>query len=745
VIATSRQSHTKRSICCHCDVFCGILVEVDEEGLPTRVQGDHDHPTTRGFLCRRGQAAIEYFNHPARLNQPLRRVGARGSGEFERVSWDEALDAIADRLLTIRDESGPEAVAHLNGTYRGADSGFGARLLHKLGSPNAGGTGLMCAGPMFAGGALTFGFGSAAPEVLPGTTGVVLLWGRHPSASSPPFWGKVRDAMREGATLIVVDPRPTLEARQAQLVLAPRPGTDAALALGLVHVVLIENLWDRGFVDRWVTGLDALEQRVQAFFPERVEELTGVPAADVRRAAQLYAGARSAALAVGKPNGQGRNALNLERSLAILISITGNLDRPGGNRLFGPAPDVGSETTYDAYDELPPAQRRKRIGAERFRIHGAGLEMLNEDAERVWYGIPNPVPRRVIGIAHPPSVFRAILTGEPYQVRAALVQNHNPVGAYAGSSTAYEALRSPRLDLLVVHELFLTPTAMLADYVLPAAHWLEKPFLLSQGWGSPVLTGAQVTAPQHERRSDYELCRDLGRRLAQEWPETVEDVWDEWLRTQGLTYAELVASDSWWLASPAERQRHEAIDPGTGQPYGFATPSGKIELSSNVLAALGYDPLPSFDEGAAILDDDYPLRLMTGATRIDATHQDHRQIASLRRSHPDPVVEIDPETATDHEIEDGDWVRITTPRGSFRQRARMVPGLGRDRVNAERWWYPERPGAEPTYFGLWESNVNAYTEDDLELCDPIFGALPYRLARCRIARERQETHASTTS
>ncbi|MDX6599759.1 MAG: hypothetical protein QOE87_3646 [Gaiellales bacterium] len=726
------QTRTNRTICCHCDVFCGVLVDVGDDGLPARVRGDPNHPVSRGFICRRGQAAIEHFGHERRLNHPLRRVGPRGSGEFERVSWDEALDDIAGRMLTIREESGAEAVAHLVGTYRGADSGFGARLLHKFGSPNAGGAALMCAGPTFAAGALTFGFGQAVPEVVPGTTALVMLWGRHPSASSPPFWGRVRDAMREGATLVVVDSRPTLEARQATLVLTPRPGTDAALALGLVNVVLSDRLWDRDFVERWVSGLQALEDRAAAFPPDRVEALTGVPADDVRRAARLYAGASSAALATGKPNGHGRNALNLERSLASLIALTGNLDRPGGNRLVGPAPDIGSETTYDAYAELTPEQRSKRIGADRFRLHGEGLEILNREAERVWHGIADAVPRRIVGIAHAPAIFRAILSGEPYPVRAVLVQDHNPVGAYAGSSTAYDALCSPRLDLLVVQELFLTTTAMLADYILPAAHWLEKPYLLSQGWGAPVMTGAQTVAPQHEHRSDYDFCRDLGRRLGQEWPDTVEDVWDEWLRARGVTYADLVASDEWWLPSPGERERHATVDPGTGEPYGFATPSRKIELVSQVLEALGYDPLPSFDEGAVALDEDFPLRLMTGATRIDASHQDHRQIASLRRSHPDPVVELAPETAIAHGIEDGSWVRITTPRGSFRQRARLLPGLVGDRVNAERWWYPEQAGEQPTYFGFWESNVNAYTDDELELCDPIYGALPYRLARCRI-------------
>jgi thiosulfate reductase/polysulfide reductase chain A len=318
------------------------------------------------------------------------------------------------------------------------------------------------------------------------------------------------------------------------------------------------------------------------------------------------------------------------------------------------------------------------------------------------------------------------------------VQHNNLLGCYSNSQEVYAALRSPRLALSVVHELFLTPTAMLADYVLPAASWLEKPFFWSSGRGDAVMSGEQVVPPQHARHSDYDLCRDLGRRLGQVWPDAVEQVWDDWLRGAETSFAELLAREQYWLPAVAQRGRHAAVDPRSGEPYGFGTPSGKVELASSILAELGYDPLPDHDPAADPADADpavYPLRLMTGGTRIDATHQDHRQVASLRRHHPDPLVELAPETAVRLAIAEGDWVRIETPRGSFRQRARLVEGLPADVVNAERWWYPEREGAEPELFGFWESNVSAYTDDDLDRCDPAYGNWPFRIARCRIARD----------
>lgn len=736
VSAGAAAAQTRRSICCHCSARCGVLVDLDARGEPIAIRGDPGHPISRGFLCPRGRAAIEYFQHPARLNYPLRRVGARGEGRWQRVSWEEALDDIAARLLAIRAESGAEAVAYLCGTFHGADGNFGYRLMHHFGSPNSGGIGPICAGPRLMADALTFGYGPSAPEIVPGTTRAVLLWAYHPSASNPPAWSRILAAQRAGARLIAIDPRPTTEARHADLWLRPRPGSDAALALGLLHVLLAEGLWDRAFVERWTHSFDALRARATEYPPERVAALTGVAPEQLRQAARWYATLAPAALASGAPNGLGRNALNFERALCCLIALTGNLDRPGGNRLAGPQPAVGNKTTGEDYAALPPAQRAKRLGAERYRLLHEGFERLSAAARRVWYGIPYPYSVQFWAAAHPPTLFRAIRTGQPYPVRALWVQHNNLLGCYSNSQEEYAALVSPNLELFVVHDLWLTPTAMLADYVLPAASWLEKPFLWSTGRGDPVLTGEQVTAPRHERRSDYELCRDLGRRLGQQWPERVEAVWDQWLAGAETTFDALVRARQWWLPAPGERSRHEQPDPRTGAPLGFGTPTGKVELASTVLAELGYDPLPGHDPtlDAALDRARYPLWLMVGGTRIDALHQDHRQIASLRRRHPDPQVELDPRLAAAHGIAEGDWVRIETPRGAIYQRARLVPDLGTDVVNAERWWYPEREGRAPALYGFWESNVSAYTEDDPALCDPAYGAWPFRVAVCRIAR-----------
>ena len=729
---------TVRAICCHCSARCGVLVQVGQDRLPSAIQGDPSHPVSQGFLCPRGQAAVEYFRQPGRVNLPLQRLGERGEGRWREITWDQALDEIAERLLRLRDESGAETLAYLCGTFHGADANFAYRLMHQFGSPNSGGIGLICGGPGYVAESLTFGFGPVFPDVRPGVTGTVLLWANHPSASAPQSWGRIREAMRQGARLVVVDVRPSLESRLADLWLQPRPGTDAALALGMLHVILAEERWDRAFVERWTLGLEALRVRVADYPPERVQELSGVPAEDVRRAARLYADAPAAAIVSGAPNGMGRNALNFERGRSLLIALTGNLDRPGGNRLPGPIPGLGSKTSGERYEALPPAQRCKRLGAQRFRLHDEGMELLSAASSRVWHGIRYPYSVQFWAQAHPPSIFRAILTRQPYPVRALLVQHNNVLGCYGDSQAAYQALRSPNLELSVVHELTLTPTAMLADFVLPAASWMEKPFLWSTGRGDRVMSGAQVLEPLHQRRSDYDLCRDLGRRLGQQWADRVEDVWTEWLDAADTTFDTLVQREQPWLPTSHSQTHHLERDPESGEPLGFGTLSGKVELASGILERLGYDPLPSFDtRGDEQAGDpvEYPLRLLTGNTRIDATHQDHRQVPSLRARHPDPILEIDPTLAARHGIREGDWVRLEAPHGAFRQRAHLVAGLGDDRVNAERWWYPEREAAEPSLFGFWASNVNGFLEADLEACDPAYGTLPFRVARCRIRRE----------
>ena len=729
---------TKRATCSHCGVCCGVLVDVAGD-RPLAIRGDPDHPITKGFICKRGLAAIEYFDHPDRLDRPRKRLGGRGEGRWAELSWDEALDEIAERLRKIVDSNGPEAVAYAAGTFHGPDEQIGNRFLNHLGSPNSAGVWLICGGPQVEAEALTYGWGRSQPDLVPGTTRLVLLWGKHPSASSPPTWGRVLALKRAGAKLVTIDPRRTREAEASDLWLRPRPGSDAALALGFLHVIMSEGLYDGEFVKGWTVGFDELAARVKEYPPESVAQLTGVPVDDIVKAARMYATNRPAVISSSAPVGMGRNALNWERAMACLIAICGNLDVPGGNLLVGPPPDVLTKVDIDDYPALPPEQRAKRLGVDRFRLHNEGYERLNSAMRRVWSGRQYVLRADVGAAAHAPSLWRAILNEQPYPVRALFVQHNNVLGAYSNTQLAYQALKSPNLELLVVQEQFMTATAQLADYVLPAAGWLEKPFMYIRGLNDWMLANEQVVPARGERRSDYQLWADLASRmgLGGSWPTTLEGLFDMMVSPAGLSFDTLAQRPQNWLSYPKRYRHHEEIEPVGGKQLGFGTPTGKVELRSTILEELGYDPLPAFEEPLTPefgSPEEYPFLLSTGATVIEMTHQDHRQIPSLRRQHPDPIVEISQEAAATLGIDIGDWIWIETPRGRVRQRAKISEGLHPEVVVAERWWYPERRGEEPELYGIWESNINAYTEDDPELCDLAYGSWPFRLGRCRISK-----------
>jgi anaerobic selenocysteine-containing dehydrogenase len=388
---------------------------------------------SQSFLCPRGRAAIEYHQHPKWLRHPLKWSIPRGSGEWVHVGWDHALDEIAERLLRIADESGPEALAYLCGTFHGANAIFGHLLMHHFESPSSDGIGVICGGPRYAAEALMFGSLPSAPDYAPGVTRTIVLWARHPAASNPLLWRQILRTRDTGAALIVVDVRPTSETRAAGRWLQPRPGTDVALALGLLHVVFAEGLLDQAVAATQVSGPDALRERCAAYPPERVAAITGVSTNDIRAVARACATDGPAVVSTGAPNGSGLHALGFEMAVSALVALTSNLDRPGAIRLPGESL-LGSKISGEEYAALPPERRRKRLGTDRFRLHEAGFEMISTAARRIRPETAYPYSVQFWGAAHSPAVFRAIADGEPYQVRSLLVQHNNLLGSYTNGA-----------------------------------------------------------------------------------------------------------------------------------------------------------------------------------------------------------------------------------------------------------------------------------------------------------------------
>ncbi|WP_034640523.1 molybdopterin-containing oxidoreductase family protein [Desulfovibrio inopinatus] len=692
-------------ICRWCHGGCAAQLTV-EDGRLLKVQPKAGSPFNLNRMCIKGLSTADFVSHPDRLLYPQKRVGSRGSGNFVRISWEQALDEIAARLDAIRQESGPEAVALGQGT--GRHHYFHViRFANTFGTPNWYEPGLAnCFIPRITVSNLTYGgfiagdyYGDTPPRTI-------LFWGHNPLVSGPDgeLSFPVQKALDAGAYGIAVDPRPSETAKRCGLHLPIRPGTDAALALAMIRTIIEEGWYDHEFVEDWTTGFDVLREHVAARTPAWAETITGISAADIVEAARRYALDKPAILDWGVSLEQHPNCLQTVRAVAILRGLTGNIDIPGG--------DVFGQDVVRAYpvlrQALPPEALSKRIGADRFKLLGGF--------------------RAFMPSAHIPGLFGAMRHGDPYRVRALLVFGNNPLATVANSRGVYESLKA--LDLLTVSDFFMTPTAALADYVLPAAMWpeidqiVEMPFVAAQ-----AVFAQRAMMQVGECRQNEHILNGLAQRLGLPGAEeSLEHIFDYRLEPTGLSFAEL--ADQFMMQRPPRYRRFEE--------KGFRTLSRKVEFVSKPLARLGYDPLPSFVEppespvSRPDLVHDYPLVLTTGARRRAFFHSEGRQIERLRRAHPDPLAELGPETAKAYGISDGDWIRVRSPRGEVRLRARVTEGMREGVVSLDHgWWFPERRDGE---CGIFESNANVLTSDTPPY-DPAFGSYQLRGLLCAVEKE----------
>jgi anaerobic selenocysteine-containing dehydrogenase len=415
--------------------------------------------------------------------------------------------------------------------------------------------------------------------------------------------------------------------------------------------------------------------------------------------------------------------------------VTGNLDVAGGH----PFDDVPEHLAY--LDEMHwdkqinhPLRTRDNVSAHVKPIASVrGLKLFREAMAKVH---PKGVgPASYMIYPAPSCAWSAILDEDPYPIKAVLTQGTNALVAFANSKRIHRAFKSDNLSLHVVMDHFMTPTAQLADYVLPATDALERPNILGSamwGFGNAYSAIAPAVDRLYERRDDYDLWRDLGNKLGQEgyWPGTLEKWLDKLLEPSGVTFGELASREVNWLFPTPGQKRYEE--------KGFATFSGKVELVPSLLQKLGYEPLPAYEEPAwspvstPELAAEYPLVLTTGASSPYYYRSHQRMLEKMRRQHPYPVLQIHPDTARSLGIADGEWVYVETPLGRIREKAQLFDGIHPRVVHADGlWWYPEQPGAEPSLFGVWDCTINAIVPDDLEQCD-YAGDQCLRALLCRV-------------
>ncbi|MFH1381603.1 MAG: molybdopterin-dependent oxidoreductase [Chloroflexota bacterium] len=699
-MSKAKKEQIIKSNCRGCHGGCGVLVHV-QDGRITRIEGDPSFPTNHGSMCSRGLAFLQLVYHPDRLHYPLKRAGNKGEGKWQRISWDEALDTIADKYRKIKEEYGAEAIVLGYGTGRNYEN-FLYRFSNLLGTPNVLTAGHMCYGPRIVTSNIVCGRMPVCD--YDANPKCVMVWGSNVVITSPDEYSgeNLSRVLSAGAKMIVVDPRLTYLAGRADLWLQLRPGTDTALALGIASVIINEGLYDKEFVSKYIHGWDKFVERAREYPLEKVEAITWVPAEKIKAAARLFAQAKPACIQWGVAIEQTVNCTDNIRTLIALMAMTGNLDVPGGNAFFTPPP-MQPISKFALHRDLPAEQVAKRLGGATYKL-----------ADR-------------IAVITPKMVWDAILTGKPYPVKAVQLHGTNPVITRANAAEVYRALS--QVDFMVVADFFMTPTAELADIVLPVTTWLEMEDIGDYWKRQRYLYPRKKIVQIGECRSDHEIFMQLGKKLGQEqyWKDSIEDDLDFVLEPSGLTWQQFREMD--YLDAGMKYRKYEAT--------GFSTPTKKVELYSTIMEQWGYDPLPRYREPAESplsqpeLAAQYPYILITGARSPVFFHSEHRMIPWLREIQPDPLVEIHPDTAAKHGVRDGQWVFIETPRGKVKQRAKLTTGIDPGVVSAQHgWWFPEVTTAD---HGWNKSNINIVTDNDPESYDIAMGATSLRVLLCRIS------------
>ncbi len=652
-----------RGACPHdCPDTCALVTTV-EDGVAVRVQGNPDHPHTDGALCTKVSRYTERTYHPERLLHPLRRIGPKGSGRFERVGWDTALDDIASKLRSIAARH-PEAV--LPYSYAGTmgqvqGEGMAARFFHRLGASlldrticsTAGGEGLVH----------TLGAKVGMKVEHFAGAGLILIWGSNSIASNLHFWRHAQQAKRNGARLVCIDPRRSETADKCHEHIALRPGTDAALALALMHELIVHDWLDHGYIAHHTSGWERLRERALQWSPERAAEVCGVPARQIRDLARAYGTTQPAAIRLNYGMQRVRGGGNAVRAIACLPALVGAWRHAAGGLLLS--------------------------SAGFFPIARAALQRPDLLAGRT--------PRTINMITIGDDLLREASPAFGPKIEALIVYNSNPVAV--APESARVARGFAREDLFtVVLEHFRTDTADQADYILPATTQLEHWDVHASYGHTDVLLNRPAIEPRSEARSNTDIFRALARRMGFDEPCFAED--DPTLcRTafgDAVDFDQLLDQGFATLTVP-------------DAPFangGFPTASGRCEFFSERLAAQGMDGLPdhlpNFETPAA--GDRYPLAMISPPAR-NFLNSSFVNVKSLRDIEGEPVLEMHADDALARGIESGAMVRIYNDRGEYRCKAevsrRARPGV----VNGLGIWWRK--------LGAFGTNVNEVTSQRL--------------------------------
>ena len=688
---------------------CGIYA-FSKNGRLVRVAGMDESPNNQGALCAKAHAAPQWVHSPDRLTTPLRRVGKKGEGKFEPLSWEDAVACIAEKLLQQKKRFGPESLAILSPSKRSYNE-YLQRFLVAHGSPNYGHSGICALQRAFS---FMHTIGDwPTPDIQ--NSDYIIYWGRQPIFSGPvgPDARALLAARKRGARIVSIKPSMEPDNGMADVWLPIRPGTDAALALAMLNVVVGEDLIDHGFVREWCSGFDELKAHVRQYTTDWAEGITGIPAGQIEAVVREYAACPRAVIDLGNGVEHAPSACDAIRGVAMLMAVTGHLDRPGTNLLKLPPPKRPRDITLR---ERYTQEMLDKMVAPEFP---AGFQPFIEGATCAYY-----------------PVLESVLTGQPYPVRCVIAPGTQPIPSTRGTKNVLKALE--KLDFFVVADVARTAEMPWADIVIPVAtsYETDHPFQLTPKW---LTTVNRVIPPVGVGKSMIEFFLDLGVAMGYGedfWQGDVAACMNDQLAPLGMTM-EGLRSESAGIELAPPPQEFEKYERVFGRPSlrldkGPFLPEGKVQLYNTMFQQAGYPPMPEWREppesltATPELTQAYPLLLSDYHTSKAYSASWLRNIPLLREIQPDPVLHVHPDTAKARGIITGDWITVTSPHGWMRVKAEIYPGIRPDTVMLlHGWWQGCRElGLEDFPLADGGANVNVmYSVDPKRAYDPVVTAM----------------------
>ena len=670
--------NTYSVICRFCGNQCHLLARTDDDNKIEKIFPDPKYGT---IWCHTGKNVLEMMRHKERIKTPLRRMGEKGENQWAPISWKEAIEEIGERFRKSIDEYGADSFLGIRGYNKPYFNPIFERFINTIGTVNSMGAANMC--HMAGMGASRDTFGFAPNQTITDATRFIILWGSNPYSTDKRTAHKIRLAMGKGTRLIVIDPCQTRHAKEADIWIPIQPGTDMLLALGLIHIIVEQGWEDKEFISCYTDGFEQLQKYVEQYIPEYVAKNTGIPKKMLFDLARIIALEGPGIIFQGNALDHNYDGFQKCRAIDILLIVTGNIDKDGA---MTARPGM-SERKVKQYRQIampdicPFNDQKRRESIVGYSPHY--LDQFNESGGS--------------------DLARAICEGKPYPIKTAYILGGNPAMIWENRETLVKAFC--KLDFLVVTDFFMTPTAMLADIVLPAAMYPEYESVYIDG-NDTVFYSPNI-CPDSNQKSDYEIINEIGKSMGygERFWDTMEDYWNDYLRPFDLSIEEVRNRKIIPCQDDGKARKTEI---GWMRREGFPTDNGKIHIYSKKMEEKQNDPIPVYRERIQRTRE-YPY-ISTNYKSEYFYHTAGRMVAQQRKYEPEAVAFVSEDIAREQEIQSGDWIIVETSWGKVEQKARVMEEMAKSTVALSHgWWYPEKEKS-PFRLSACSNNIVPDTE-----------------------------------